>query len=270
MRSPPCSRKAAAVFRPRLEPLEDRCLPAVSISILPGNVLQVLGSNRNDRIQIIDNGSAAENNVVVLADRTEFIPGVAVSNVVVRTHGGNDNVVYTQAGALQRNITRFVNVFLGSGTDRFHAQLPGGLVTGSSLTIDVHGGSGSDNESIGGGGDIAAGAALTVILDGGLAGSTITTTYQAQVKGNLIVFAAGGPSDDVLHGVYTLNTGSTGALSAQFQGGFGDDHFFLNVRQISLLDRVSINAAVDGGPGNNTAIVSSNVSIVRTPFKTVL
>jgi hypothetical protein len=264
MRSFPPRRKPAAGFRPRLEPLEDRCLPAVSFSIQPGNVLKVVGSNHNDRIQIFDNGTSTVDNVIVVANRTEFIPGVAVSNVVVKTREGNDNVVYTQTGGLGRNITRAVNVFLGSGTDRFHAQLPGGLVAGASLTLDVHGSDGSYNESIGGGGDIAAGATLTAILDGGSAASTITTNYQAQIKGTMVVFAAGGPGDDVIHGTYTLNTGSTGALSVQFQGGFGDDDFFLNVRQVSSFDRVSISASVDGGPGINHAIVSSNVATVRT------
>jgi hypothetical protein len=264
MRSSPPSRRRPAGFRPHLELLEDRCLPAVGISIQPGNVLKIVGSNRNDHIQIFDNGTSSVNNVIVAADRTEFIPGVAVSNVVVRTRGGNDNVVYTQTGSLGRNIARLVNVFLGSGTDRFHAQLPGGLVTGSTLSIDVHGGSGSDDESIGGGGDIAAGATLSVILDGGNAASRITTNYQAQIKGTMVVFAAGGPGDDALHGTYTLNSGSTGALSIQFLGGFGNDDFFLNMRQVSLLDRVSVSATVDGGPGSNRAVVSSNVTTVRT------
>jgi hypothetical protein len=256
-------RSSSPGFRPRVESLEDRCLPAASISILPGNVLQVSGSNRNDHIQIIDNGTSSTNNVIVVADRTEFIPGVAVSNVVVRTRGGNDNVVYRQTGTLQRNISRFVNVFLGSGNDRFHAQLPGGLVTGASLTIDVHGGTGSDNESIGGGGDIPAGATLTAILDLGTQGGAITTAYQSQIKGSLIVFGAGGPGNDVLDGILTLNPGSTGALSVQYQGGFGDNRFFLNIRQVSLLDRLSINASVDGGPGNNVATISRNVTAVR-------
>src|SRR5262249_49399908 len=93
---PRCVRRPTR-YLPCLESLEDRCLLAASASV-SGSTLLVIGTDRPDRVQIVDNGTSLVNNVEAVVNRVVFTPGVAITNIIARTHGGNDSVVYTLTG----------------------------------------------------------------------------------------------------------------------------------------------------------------------------
>jgi hypothetical protein len=255
-------------YRPCLEALEDRCLPA-SVSVLPGGTLLVLGTRRPDHVQIVDNGTNAVNNVTLVVNRRVFDPGVAITNVNVFTRGGGDSVVYTLTGPLLRGVARSVSVNLGSGNGSFRARVRGTLQTASTLTVSARG-TGSDILSLNDPADINAGATLVAAFKGGDVANAISTTYQGQLRGTLVVFAEGGAGPDTIDGVFTLTNGSSGTLSAQELGGFGDDSLFMNVLQINAFDRPALAAAIDGGPGVNHCTASSNVTTTHCQFHTML
>src|SRR5262249_44287230 len=134
----------AASFVPRLETLEGRCLPAVTVTASADGTLLIHGGPENDRVRIFDNGTTGVDNVVVDVNGRMTAPGVAVSRVTVKTGAGDDTVIYNLNGVLATSAARNLFVNLGSGRNTFGARLRGGLLARSGLTLNVMGGSGLD------------------------------------------------------------------------------------------------------------------------------
>src|SRR5579884_2527155 len=105
-------------FVPRVEALEDRCVPACNF-IVRGSTLLVTApagtTPTNDTVILSDNGGNAANNVVGFC-RAPFFPNVPISNIQVLTGTGDERVVYNLVGDLTN--ARTVNVNFGSGNDR--------------------------------------------------------------------------------------------------------------------------------------------------------
>jgi hypothetical protein len=266
----PLHRRPAS-FVPRVESLEDRRLPAaVTVTPLPGGVLQVRATPRNDSITLFDNGSGAINNVIVVVGKGKVIdPGIAVSTIQVRTFGGNDSVRYVLSGQLLAGVSRTVLVNLGSGQNNFAARLAAGLQTRASLSIEAAAGTGSDTLSLLAGDNvgIAARALLNVAFFGGSDANAINATYLGQLAGTLSLFERGGAGPAQLNTRVTLSQGSTGTGSAQERGGFGDDQLFMDLEKVSLLDSGTITGTVDGGPGYNTCTATAGVTMAHCQQK---
>src|SRR5688572_12421460 len=82
----------------RVEQLEDRCVPACTITqtgTAPNVVLTITGDNTNNNVQISDDGAG---NITLACDGviSPAIPGV--KDIVVDTKKGADAVFYTLAG----------------------------------------------------------------------------------------------------------------------------------------------------------------------------
>jgi hypothetical protein len=270
MRPRPPSASRPSRYHPHLDALEDRCLLAASVTVLSGNTLFIRGTNHADHVQIVDNGTSGINNVEVVVNRRVFAPGVAITNVDVRTRAGNDSVVYTLTGPLLRGVSRNVSVHLGTGNDSFRARIDGNLQTASSLGLNVHASTGFNQLSMIEQADIATGASLVASFQGGDVANAISATYAGQLKGTLVVFARGGVGPDQINGFFALANGSSGSLSTQELGGFGDDRLSLDVVQINAFDHPSIAASIDGGPGINHCAMSSNVTATHCQFRTML
>jgi hypothetical protein len=266
------SRRPPAPFVPRVEALEGRCLPAgCAITAQPGGLLQVRGTNGNDNIQVLDDGTANVNNVVVVCRGETAAPGVAVKTVDVRTLRGNDQVSYVLGGPLLAGVTRAVTVDLGPGHDSFAAKLRSGLLARSNLTINANGGAAGDKLSLlAGNSDIAAGALLTANLISGTGPNLIQANYRGQLVGTLVLFASGRLDSDVIGVQAALTQGSTGTGSVQERGGVATDQLFLDVTKESLLDPGSLRTLVDGGPGRAECAVSPGVATIHCRHKTTL
>jgi hypothetical protein len=265
-------RRPAAPFVPRVEVLEDRRLLApCTIAALPGGLLQVRGTNGKDNIQVLDNGTAGVNNVVVVCRGQTMAPGEAITTVDVRTRRGNDQVSYVLNGPLLNGVSRTVTVDLGPGHDSFAARLRASLLTRSSLTINAIGGQAGDKLSLlAGSTNIAAAAQLNANLIGGTGPNLIQANYRGQLVGSLVLFASGRLGPDVISAQATLTNGSTGTGSVQERGGFATDQILLDVEKLSLLDPGALSTLIDGGPGRATCIVSPGVATIHCRHKTTL
>ena len=262
----------AASFVPRLEPLEDRCVPAATVTASADGTLLIHGGPENDRVRIFDNGTANVDNVVVTVNGRMVAPGVAVNHIIVRTGPGNDTVTYNLNGALAAGTARNLFVDLGPGVDTFGARLRGGLLARSSLSMNVSG-SGVDNIGVKATGNfgIATGALLNLDLAGGNAGpDTINANYRGLLLGTIILFAQGGIANDVLSSQITVTPGSSGNVSAQLFGGAGNDTLTLNFQKIDLADRATFGGVIDGGEGINTGAGSAGVIFRHIRHKTHL
>src|SRR5262245_19808275 len=125
----------------RVEQLEDRCVPACTITqtgAAPNVVLTITGDDAANNVQISDDGAG---NITLACDGVISPPITGVKDIVVTTKKGADVVFYTLAGDMTLNQTRNVAVDLGDGNDFFLAQATneGDLPNPSSLSFDVRG-----------------------------------------------------------------------------------------------------------------------------------
>ncbi len=258
----PRGRRRPATFKPRLEALEDRTLPApVTFAVLPGNVLRIRANSGNHRIAIFDNGTNTPNNIVVVADRAVFMPGLAFTGVLVRTGTGNNHVNYDLSGSLGAGTTRTVIVNLGTGANQFAAHLVGSLAARANLSLFVSGTGNFNNFNVLANVNIAANAALTMQEIGGPGPDLLGVRYSGVDAGALTVFASGMAGADTINQAFTLQPGSSGSLSAQESGGAGNDNLQLSDQRVSLFDNTTIATAIDGGLGFNKAVATSDVKV---------
>src|SRR5262245_35266466 len=100
-------------FRPAVEPLSARDLPAASV-LQSGTTLTVTGTPRGDTVLITEMGL---NTVQVqISSKTPRVYE-GVGDISVRTQGGNDRVAYSVQTVTINN--RSVSVDLGTGNDWF-------------------------------------------------------------------------------------------------------------------------------------------------------
>lgn len=269
----PPRHRSAVRFLPRLESLEDRCLLAGCTISVPGTGTLLVRGGRSPggRIRILDDGTANVNNVVVACGGKEMLPGVAVTTIDVQAHGDNSIVYRLDAPLLTRG-TRGVFVHLGGGHNTFLAKFRAGLQANASLILQVNGGAASNTLFVDARNNIpiAAGAVLSAALSGGPSPDTLLAAYRGQLLGTMVLFEAGGGGNDNLVTDLTLNQGSRGTGSVQELGGFGDDTLTVSGQKVSLLDAATITGAIDGGPGINTAVATSGVTVTNAKHKTGL
>ena len=231
-------------FRPALETLEDRWVPAVTVT-QSGNVIFVVGSNAAEFVTVTDNGSDAAGSISISATglvvpfTSQAVPAGQVITVEVFTSGGNDLVLYNITNNLGiatggRNLL----VSLGKGNDtlRFRA------------TEDV---------------DIAAGKILTLNANGGAGEDRVSALYHGQMRGTLSLMANGGlgVARDRVFIDQTFDGSSNGASSALALGGAGDDLLGVVIKRLGADVALSATGQMFGGGGVDTGIRSSEVLI---------
>jgi hypothetical protein len=287
-RSPRDGRTAR--FAPRVEALEERCVPACNFIVRGGTLFVTAPTSPTaapDTIVISDNGGNGANNVVGFC-RAPFFPNVPISRVQVNTHG-SERVVYNLVGDL--TTARVVNAQLGGGDNSFQAVLRRNILTGGNLALNVAGGAGNDhlqavmigslaanahlaiNYSGGGGNDtlnvisatlvnVAAGATLDVNLNGGGRSDHIFSDYEGQMNGEYSVNETGGRAASGLFADVEFAPGSTGRMGpSHFQGGPGNDKLTFIVHNQGRV--IALNNTLDGGGGFNTCVRTTNVAGFR-------
>lgn len=168
-------------FIPRLEALDNRSLPSVTIITAgtTGATLQITGDDTANNIVIADDGTGAGITVDADGQPTWTTPaGVTISAVVISTLGGNDTVTYNLTGALTS--TRLVSADLGKGADSFTFNMIGVAVSGdsTSLGITASGDGGGDHLTLNANGaSVVPLAQMSVQFSGNAGKDTINFNY---------------------------------------------------------------------------------------------
>lgn len=252
-------------FCPRLEALEDRCVPTANF-IVTGNTLLVIApvsrhQVENEQITITDNGTSGINNVTVSA-RAMFFPNVPITNVIVLTGPGSDRVTYNLAGDLSGQ--RTIQANLGGGNNSFSAFLRRNLLPGSSLGIAVNGGGGDDHLAATLIGNIGAGAQLNIALNG-QAGNNVLDVFSASLvrvdpgaSVNVGLFGAGRGTNRMLDEFFgTLN----GSYTVFENGGVGPNRLFADLEVAPRSTGRVTGSLLHGGPGNDNLTFQIHVPV---------
>jgi hypothetical protein len=282
-------RRRRAPFRPRLETLEDRSVPACLISENVGTLL-ILGDSTANRIDISDAGGGGAGNVTVACDGQVIKNANIITGIRVRGRAGNDVITYTQTRSLSSGQNRRVVIDMGTEHDQVTVALNGGLSANSRLNLAVRGGTGQCQINVTGGGTIASNAALLMNLSAGGDANRIRGSEAANIAsgGSLTINAIAGGNSNVLtvaqrgqalgvvnakasaggrfgriNMLLTPATGSTGLITAKVTGGTGNDAIRFIARKITVFDTVGIDAVLNGGAGVNFCTRTANVSAVN-------
>jgi hypothetical protein len=260
-------------IKPRVESLEDRTVPAVQMT-QSGNVLRIFGSPQADGVRIVDQGFGNLQVFDAPNPAPRFFFGV--TGVTAVLGGGNDSLRYdltSTAGSPLR-----ITALMGFGADTFRAFFNRNRVAANRV-IDINGQAGSDVLSCNalGGVSVVLGVLVNVQLygrsrpciavAGADGGDNIAYDYRGVLGGSMIYFGDGGVNggNDVITGNIALETGSAGSLVARVRGREGNDRLRLVVALLGSPITTTVNAALDGGPGVDTAGTSSNVARVNIP-----
>src|SRR4029077_7279769 len=102
-------------FRPQLESLDGRLVPAIVSINLGTGVAIFSGNSANDTITITDRGTGGMTvTSPSLAQPVSLLP--SFTHIVVNGFGGNDTVNYQLTGTQRRSVT--IDANLGTGNDR--------------------------------------------------------------------------------------------------------------------------------------------------------
>src|SRR5262245_2225102 len=150
--------RCLARFRPTLQCLETRDVPAAVTADLRGGVLTAIGTNANDQISvyrvggtIVVHGITSQNGVTT--PFTGNFAAAAVRSVVVAGEGGNDFI------AVSETVAAGARLLGGWGNDRLY---------GGAYADVLYGGDGNDVLAGRGGNDILVGGAGADTLNGGV------------------------------------------------------------------------------------------------------
>jgi hypothetical protein len=167
-------------FVPRLEALDERTLPSVTVSYSPmdGSLL-VQGGSRSDVISITDTGKAEPGSVIVFDHGTAvYFSEGPVSRIQVLTYGGNDTVDYWLSSDLTTDRTVWVD--LGARNDAFTVHMDRqNLGAGGGLVVQAFGRGGKDRLTLDARQvNLGDHARLTVDFQGGRGRDTVAFNYQ--------------------------------------------------------------------------------------------
>ena len=164
-------------FVPRLEALDARALPSVSITEFPDGTLQIVGDDAANSIIISDAGNNLAGSVTVQADGQWYFSQGPITRISVYGNGGDDTVVYNLSSEL--SVNRTVSVDLGAGNDAFTANLDKQTFDpGTDFVIQALGGGGKDALTLNATGvNIGANAHFTVDFEGGHGKDGVTFNY---------------------------------------------------------------------------------------------
>src|SRR5262245_7872915 len=133
-----------ARYAPRLEVLEDRLVPALTIREVNG-VLRIKGDDHlNDFITIGDTGGSVAGPVTVIANGQFRLSRTPITRIRIDTGGGRDTVQYSLLRNLISGQNRRIDIDTGSDLDTVTINLAAGLQANSSLRLTARLGSGND------------------------------------------------------------------------------------------------------------------------------
>ncbi len=198
-------------FRPQLESLDARIVPAASASLAPTNLgltLTITGDNGANSANVINFGAGVGNIAgAVDGQNLRFLTGidlttVHVDAVVFKGGKGNDAMNYVAPGlndVLPSVDT--VNFSGGKGNDYFRAVV-GGIEVGNRLNINAGGGAGRDR---------------------------LITQFEGALNGVLNTGLSGDGGNDYVNTFYSINALSGGLVNTFVASSGGKDNVDLNL-----------------------------------------
>jgi hypothetical protein len=247
-------------FRPGVETLEDRCVPAVTPKIL-GNSLILTGDKGDNTIVLNDTGVNNSLNITGTLDGIAFTSSSFVNNIVINTKGGKDKATYNLTGPLITD-SRSLDVSLGAGDDQFTANLNGDVDRDAFFLSNVRGEAGNDKITYNAVGILAGqGSQLNLNADGGAGHDTIQLNFSSNLTGNLNFLLIGGADHDKITAAVNVQAGNGGAIGsstpALMNGNAGDDQLDYRIHLDNSV--TSVFARLDGGAGKNSCSHTANV-----------
>jgi hypothetical protein len=254
--------------RPSLEPLEDRWLPAVTVSDNVGVLLIIGDLGHSHVITISDKGTTTAGAITVTVDGGKpFASTDNVNQIRVKMHGLNDTINYNLTSTPSSGVVRVLNVNFANGNNNaFAANFQANLGSNDAFTINVRGGAGSARETVNAiSTNVPSTSSLNISLNGGSAGGDILTmNYQGQMAGMFNLNMNGGAGGrDLMTGNLTFNSGSSGLLTAFLAGHGSLNSLNLVPVRSNPADTLGVDATIDGGPGINHARHTANVFITN-------
>ncbi|HJT76747.1 MAG TPA: hypothetical protein VJ739_06055 [Gemmataceae bacterium] len=249
-------------YQPRFDTLEDRTVPATTVSVA-GNTLFILGDVTSQQVIVIDNGgngntsataspgtfntpnfTAAPTSLTVVAGGVARTFNQDIRNVIINTGTGNarsksDVVVYFFSQGLQAGGQRNISTTLGGRRGNFqmvfgatNMTVPGGTF------MTTQGGIGND-------------ARLSVNVTGTNRSRNFDGSFAAQYRETIDATAA-------------FFVGQRASFFANLTGGSGNDMIGMNVGASSVSPGSSMTLLTDGGAGLDRVFENVTVSNPNT------
>jgi hypothetical protein len=191
-------------FRPHIERLEDRHLPAVAVSF-GGGTLTLAATFTSDRITVFNNGRGHIKGYVTgwgaLNDPTTQDGFFDVRRLEIFTAGGGAEFHQVEDGfnpSGSQVDTLALNVHLGNRADSFTADLHGHAIHGGILALAVFAGSGAADVRVKAAGVDIFGGVLSAVFVGGPREDRFSMNWSGVKAGTLRVWAYGNGGDDSL------------------------------------------------------------------------
>jgi hypothetical protein len=256
-----------------LEQLEDRCVPACTITqtgVAPDIALTITGDNLVNNIQITDDGAG---NISLTCDGVVSPVVAGVKDIIVDSKAGKDTVFYTLTGDLQAAQTRNLKLDLGDGNDNFLAQnINNADVMGTAaLSINVKGNLGNDKirfrftQDF----DVNATGLLKINAAGSAGDDRIALVQLGQISGACNIALRGGSGRDGVGASLNLDSNSAGTVNATVSGNADDDLLTLLLTAGDAFTG-TLTGAAKGGAGVNAAVVSDFVAVTAVPAGNIL
>jgi hypothetical protein len=260
--------------RPSLEPLEDRWLPAVTVSDNIGVLLIIGDTGHSHTITISDTGKTTAGAITVTVDGGKpFASTDNVHEIRVKMHGLDDTINYNLTSTPSTGVLRLLNVNFANGNRNvFAANFQSNLGSSDFFTIDVHGGMGSVRETVNATStNVPSTSQLNIMLNGGNAGQDVlTVNYAGQMAGLFTLDMNGGAGGrDLMAGNLTFNSGSSGLLTADLEGHGSLNSLNLVPVRSNPADTLGVDAMINGGPGINQAVYTRNVFVTNITFNQI-
>jgi hypothetical protein len=261
-------------FRPRVEVLEDRRVPALLNPISPngvnqtGSTLSIVCDHGPDHLEFKDNGRG---NIDLYVDGFLFNSFSGVNTLNVNAGGGGDKVVYTLFDSMIIGQTRTVNVSLGDGKETFLANLSGRTLksdlfgsAAASLTFNIHGNHKSSNIRFNAQNmTIQSRATLAENVTGGHGTDTVHSVFSGRLDGLLNLQLDGGPGHNVVKAIVditdanSMGTLGTSATTSKLKGTGGTNVFSFIVHSQQAKPNNFIFAEIDANTSKDTAVFTS-------------
>jgi len=258
-------------FRPQLEVLEDRRVPACTVTF-GATTLTITGDGAGNILTINDLGTGAAGSITVNCDGVTTANTVAVNSLTISidTQGGPDSVAYNLNGDLLTGRSRTLTALLGDQNDSFQARavevggMSSDLHTGSTLVLNVNGQSGRDNLVFDFSKDpgINGTAVLFISAAGGKDRDNISFNYDGSVDGTLSFSFNGNQQRDRISAYVNLDGGSAGTMSGQVNGQVDNDLLALVVNKSTAFTGTAI-GQMDGGGGIDAGIAANFVTVTQ-------
>lgn len=261
---------AGSTYRPRLEALEDRLVPAFSVW-QSGSTLFMKGTPGYESAQILDLGSNNLN--VTLFDQfnnvTLFKDFFGVKSIKIDARSGDDTVFYLASRATGISPQMSIQADMGSGNDTFAASIITGedqsdnLSTSSTkyfLNFNVKGGNGNDNLSLNLATDINSNSSVNTFFNGENGDDNIAVFFEGNNAGTIRNRLRGGSGNDILTGILggdpnaPVSMTNSGYLLFDFDGDSGHDDLFMSATLAPgsiLVNDGTIKVNMDGDSGND-------------------